>query len=59
MVSDLSTQLDSLMSLVEGPFSAHQMLASKSNFTMLQLNFYAKIDDNGVCRGNTEQMTNL
>jgi hypothetical protein len=29
------------------------MLASKSDFTMPQLIFYAKIDDHGVRRGNT------
>ena len=32
------------------------MLASKSNFTLPQLDFYAKINDHGVRWGNTRQI---
>ena len=40
------------MSWVESPFRA---LASKSDSTMPQLVFYAKIDDHGIRRGDTGQ----
>jgi hypothetical protein len=32
------------------------MLASKSNFTTPQLDFYAENNDHGICRGNTGQI---
>jgi len=37
---NLSTQLVALISWVEGPFLAFLMLASESNFTTPQLNFF-------------------
>jgi len=42
-----------LMSWVEGSFRDFWTLASESNFTTPQLNFYAKINDHGIRLDNT------